>query len=409
VPLRDQFEMPSPDKIVTRAIHRAWPMSVMLADIGTAFRVQPLTAGGTATAQADSGRFIVTPGVYLLSAIGEVDPSSLTSPVANVALDEFHAPGTDALAPSVTSLAAPEYPAGADFTITARVVDSTQPDSVKLFLRPVAGPWYRGYGMTPTHGYEYAATVTDTRAAGPYEFVIVSYRGKSHITFPDNLPQQPWDWNYSGRPGWRVDLVDREALTLFDPLTDAARLTFTRIGDGGRRGLFSLERSGWGRGLMRFALPVDRNDWSPDDYTASLEIGARIRARAAALAVPQMLTVQLAGLHPDAILLVTLLEEDGTAWTAAIKATAGLTEQRIALADFSPGRGVSLPQGFPGQWNYWILPPAGRGGSGDRIRPERIARLQLSLRRELAGTFPRGEFGVRIGWIGLSELPPPAR
>lgn len=409
VPVRDPFELPSPDKIVTRAIHRAWPMTVLLPDLGTQFRVQPLTAATTVAAQADSGRFTVTPGVYLLSAVGELDPATLESPVAHLALDEFHAPPADELAPSVQSLAAPEYAAGRDFALSARVIDSTPPDSVKLFLRQVAGPWYRGYWMTPTSGYDYTATISDTRGAGPYEYVITTYRGKAHTTFPEAITQQPWDWNYNGRPGWRVDLVEREALTLFDPLTDATRLNFTRIGDGGRRGLFSLERSSWGGGLLRVALPVDRNDWSPEDYTASLEIGPRIRSRAEALAVPQMLTVQLAGLHADQILLVTLLEEDGTAWTASIRATAELTEQRIALSDFSPGRGVSLPQGFPGQWNYWIMPPVGRGGPGDKIRPARIARLQLSLRRELATGFPRGEFGFRIGWIGLSELPAAAR
>src|SRR6266550_895145 len=77
VPVRDPFEPPSPDKIVTRAISRAWPMTVALPDLGTTFTVQPITAGNSRTERAVAGRFTVTPGVYVLSATGPVDPATL--------------------------------------------------------------------------------------------------------------------------------------------------------------------------------------------------------------------------------------------------------------------------------------------------------------------------------------------
>src|SRR5207249_5242868 len=72
VPVRDPFEPPSPDKVVMRAISRAWPMTVTLPDLGGSFTVQPITAGNRGPARAVAGRFTVTPGVYLLSAAGSV-------------------------------------------------------------------------------------------------------------------------------------------------------------------------------------------------------------------------------------------------------------------------------------------------------------------------------------------------
>ncbi|MBA3895416.1 MAG: hypothetical protein H0X69_17325, partial [Gemmatimonadales bacterium] len=45
VPVRDPFEPPSPDKIVTRAIRRAWPMTVSIPDLGETFTVQPIAQG----------------------------------------------------------------------------------------------------------------------------------------------------------------------------------------------------------------------------------------------------------------------------------------------------------------------------------------------------------------------------
>jgi hypothetical protein len=65
------------------------------------------------------------------------------------------------------------------------------------------------------------------------------------------------------------------------------------------------------------------------------------------------------------------------------------------------GRGVLLPQGFPGEWNYWVGPAAGRGGPGDRLRLEHLERLQFSLRREEGVASRPGEYGVEVEWAAL--------
>jgi hypothetical protein len=55
-----------------------------------------------------------------------------------------------------------------------------------------------------------------------------------------------------------------------------------------------------------------------------------------------------------------------------------------------------LPEGFPGEWNYWLAAPAGRGGAGDAVRPADIERLQLSLRPD-GGSVP----AVEVEWVSL--------
>ena len=61
-----------------------------------------------------------------------------------------------------------------------------------------------------------------------------------------------------------------------------------------------------------------------------------------------------------------------------------------------------LPEGFPGEWNYWVGPAAGRGGSGDRPRLDRVERLQLSLRREQGVDIRPGTYGVEVESIVLT-------
>ena len=305
---------------------------------------------------------------------------------------------------SVESLAAPEYLAGRPAELRARVVDQTPPDSATLFIRPTAGGFYRGFAMRSAGGYEYAVSVPAAALReGPHEFVITLFRGDSARTFPHGLRATPTDWDFYGRASWKLDVVDTHTpLRLFTPRADAPRPAFTRIGDAGRRGLFRLALSGvTGQPVFHFELPVDASGWSPPDYTASLVIEDRIRARQETIGTAEGLRLRARGLSARQTLYLSLMEDDGTTWTAAVPVDSAWTEQTLPLSAFTASRGVLLPQGFPSDWSYWVGPAAGRGGSADRPKLDRLERLQLSLRREDDVTVKAGGYGVEVEWVSL--------
>jgi hypothetical protein len=223
------------------------------------------------------------------------------------------------------------------------------------------------------------------------------------VTFPGGVSGKPTDWDYGRNGNWTLDVVaENTPLRLFDPARDAPMLAFTRIGDAGRRGLFRLGMSGaTGRPVFHLELPVDQRGWSPPDYTASLVIKDRIEARREGLAATNSVRVRLRGLGAHQILHLTLMEDDGTCWSAAIPVDSNWREPSLPLAAFTLSRGVLLPEGFPGEWNYWVGPAAGRGGTGDHPRLTQVERLQLSLRREEGMTVTPGSYGVEIEWITL--------
>jgi hypothetical protein len=404
VPVRDPFEPPSPDKIVTRVIRRAWPMTLDLPDLGDTFTVQPITAGDSHTERAVGGRIVVTPGVYVLNAAGAVDAPNLPASLGRLGFAEYHAPAPDTLPPSVTLLAAPALLAGRDAELRARVVDRAPPDSVVLFIRSTVGPSYREYRMRPVGAYDYAATVpaSDLRE-GPHEVVITAFRGSAAVTFPAGLRRKPTAWDYHSRASWPLDVVGpRTPLRLFDAGSDAELLSFSRIGDAGRRGLFHVGLSGvTGRPVFHYALPVDSSGWSPPDYTASLVIRGRVRSRQETIAGAKAMRLRLRGLGPRQVLHVTLMEDDGTSWSAAVPVDSTWSEPSLSLADFTIGRGVLLPEGFPGEWNYWVGPAEGRGDRADRPRVDHLERIQLSLRREDDVVVPPGRYGVELEWVTL--------
>ena len=408
VPVADPFEAPNPEKIVTRVIRRSWPMTITLPDLGGAFTVQPIAEGNARTEKATDGRFTLTPGVYVLSAPGSlaVNASDLPAALGNVGFAEYHAPPPDSLPASVQSLAAPEYLAGRDAEIVARVAESVPCDSAALYIRPTAGGGsYRSFAMHRTHSYLYAAALPpgvlrEGGGGGPYEFVITLFRGRDAVTFPSGLHGRPTDWDYYGRRTWTFDVVrPRTSLRLFTPGVDAGRLAFTRIGDAGRRGLFRVSISAaTGQPVFHFALPVDSMGSSPPplDYTASLVIRDRIRARQETITSADQLVVRLRGLGPRQSLRLALMEDDGTTWSTTVTVDTTWRDHSLPLAAFTVGRGVLLPQGFPGEWNYWVGPAAGRGARGDGPRLDRVERLQLSLSREEGVPARPGSYGVEV-------------
>jgi len=404
VPVRDPFEPPNAAKIATRAISRAWPMTVVLPDLGNTFTVQPVTAGNPAATRAVAGRFTVRPGVYVLSANGAVERGSLPEHLGELGFGEYHAPPSDTLPPVVVPLAPPQLLAGRDAELRARVVADVPPDSVTLYLRPAAGFFWRPFPMLPAGGYDYAAVLPAAALReGPEEYVVTIRRGDSTVTFPAGVPERPTAWNYDGRAAWRVDAVGpRTPLVLFDPAEDASRLAFSRIGDAGRLGLFRLGLSeATGRPVFHLELPTHPNGDAVDDYTASLVVARRVQARSESIGAATAVRLRLRGLGPRQVLHVTLMEDDGTSWTAAVPVDSAWSERTVPLAGFAAGRGVLLPEGFPGEWNYWVGPAEGRGGPGDHPRLDHVERLQLSLRRDAGVRVTPGDYGVEVESVTL--------
>jgi hypothetical protein len=258
--------------------------------------------------------------------------------------------------------------------------------------------------MKAAHGYEYVATLpADDFPEGPYAWTVTAFRGGQPVTFPGGAPQRPTAWNFAEGDSWTLDIAGPGTpLRLFDAASDADSLSFTRIGDAGRRGRFRIGLSGaTRRPVLRYALPVEANGRGLPDYTASLVIKGRIDARREHLPRANAVKLRLRGLGPRQTLHVTLMEDDGTSWSVAAPVDSLWREISIPLSSFAAARGVLLPEGFPGEWNYWVGPAEGRAGAGDRPRLEHLERLQLSLRGSDDQPVEPDRYGVEIEWATL--------
>ncbi len=400
--VRDPFEQPRPDKIVSRLLYRNWPMQVALPDLGRGFTATPIKVpqdSAVSPRQADDGKVAVEPGVWLLSANAHVDRASLPAHIARVGFDEYHVNDPVSYPDDILSLAPAEFLTGNAIEIRVRVADTVLPDAVKLWLRRAGA---RSFGsaipMIRAQGNDYRADAGKLEP-GLYEYVASATTGNRSTTFPGNVAQLPGEWPYQSDSVWTFRMTPPGApLRLLDPKSDYSQLQFVRPHETVRSGLFDLVP---GEDAGEFALSLGVPDLgadTPDRYAAALYIGDAIGARGPDAARADTLHVRLRSSGGRAV-DVSLIEKDGAAWRASVVAKPDWSDIAIPLAALKISRSILIPTPFPGLWNYWREIPTGRGGKDDRIHVADVERLELTVNRAAGDRAAGNAVAIESVWL----------
>jgi len=384
--VRDPFEQPRPDQIVSRLLYRRWPMTLRLPDLGAQFFAAPIKVPSDPAAagrRAVNGQFPVEPGIWLLSRSEQVERGKLPAALSRVSLDEYHVNERLSYPDSVQSLAPKEFLAGAPVEIRALVADDGLPDEVQLWVRPAG---MRAFGapvpMKRARGNEYAGVLAPgVLMPGLYEYAVSVKTGDRTATFPGGLAQVPGEWPFHADALWSFRVTPASTpMRLLNPKKDYARLSFVRPGERYRQPFFQLAPAeAADESALSLMLP-DLGKDTPARYAAALFIGDVVAARAADAPRANSMDIKLQAVGGNAKTLeVVLIERDGAAWSTSVVAGKSWSTIRVPLENLHIARSIHIPSPFPGLWNYWRESPAGRGGSGDRIHVENLERLQLTV------------------------------
>jgi len=380
--VRDPFEQPQPDKVVSRLLYRSWPMTLRLPDLGSSFYVAPVTAA-TAARRATDKVFAVEPGVWLLSKSEGIDRATLPREINRVGIAEFHVNPRQSYPDFVQSLAPLEFPAGLGIELQVRVANDALPDEVRLWVRAAGTQSFgKPIAMERSHGNDYHAVLEPSAVPpGLYEFVVSTRSGERITSFPGGARGRPGAWPFLAEQTWTFRVTPAgTAMRLFNPREDYRQLSFVRPGEQYRDAFFRLTS---GENADESALTLDLPDLgrdTPQRYAAALYIGDVIAARASEAAHADSMLVKFrtdGGARKN--LDVTLVEKDGAAWTVSLPAAAAWSTVRVSLSTLRPTRSIHIPSPYPGLWNYWREAPVGRLGAGDHVQIGNVERLQLTV------------------------------
>ncbi len=378
VEVSDPFASRTKDITVSRLIKREWAMQIRLPDLTGSFQVLPLNNGNFHQSQAAKGRFLVKPGVFLLKATNKTTEVKLPEMIGGVGLREFACPAEIEAPLNILVTAQEEYPSNQRMKFTVAAVGPELPESVLLWIRPTGdtknSAKVRKFPMKHSGGYFYSASVPPgTFPVGPIEFWF-QIEGKSYgdaqFTRAD-MNSQVFQANIT---------APHAPMPLFEASKDTTHLDLSRAlqrpsGDALQAPVF------------RFQLP-EKSAQVPEELTASLYIGPRMEQRGKEIQKAAALVATVQADVGEALLHLTLVEKDGTAWSAPIRVTAESKAVVLPLAEMKTARWVILPQGFPGSATNWVTSTRKTG----RIDIRNVERLQFSLQK--AADAPGGPTGA---------------
>jgi hypothetical protein len=286
-------------------------------------------------------------------------------------LREFVCPQPPHLPAQILPRARKVYSADQPLIIGADVIDAAPPKSVIVHVRGGGSAAFKHFGMAAKRSYRWEATIpSGAVAADTIEYYFVAKTGSGEVCFPSETEKLP-----------TAQLVAPGApLTLFDAETDLQQLVFTRIGDGVRHGIFQRRRAADKEpAALRLFFPLSY-DRTLDDYTASIAVKDRMWDRRTHVGRARALQVRARSNQEGQEMYLTLVEVDGTSWSKRLTLSTNWEEQVVSVGVFKLARGVKLPLGFPGRWNYWLTPANGRGGPDDGPGLEAVEHFQISFR-----------------------------
>jgi hypothetical protein len=374
---KDPFEKMSPDKIVSRLIFRNHSMKINLPDLGSEFSITGVNEGNTTNESTINGGFVVKPGVYTLTKNGHKINNVPKKQIGGIPYEEYIVPPEENLPLDVVHKPAKTIYSDKQLIIKAEVIDEEKIDSVKLFIKP-KGSWFRSIDMKSENTYDYKVKLPqEFMQKGYLDYVISVYQGSNVTSFPSGLKKAPNDWDYYSNNSWNLEIIDKEqSLCVFSPKDDLTKLSFTRIGDGIRSGIFKLlPNEEDDNGVIKLKIPFDL-DKNLEDYSFSLYIGDKIDL----LSNPEQIKGFKINGKGKGNAYITLIESDGTPWTTKIPFNSEWGGNIVRVSDFKIGKGIMLPQGFPGNWNYWQFPSGQRGSKNDSLNISKVEKLQVSMR-----------------------------
>ena len=90
---------------------------------------------------------------------------------------------------------------------------------------------------------------------------------------------------------------------------------------------------------------------------------------------------------------------DNTTGNIIVDAFSGVGGSAIGFA--LKGKSVMLPQGFPGNWNYWSNPVISNESENDEIDISKVEHLQISIRNSSGSD---SEHGIEISSVSIKTL-----
>lgn len=338
-------------------------MGVNLPDLGKSFSVTGVNEGNNYTATSTGGRFVITPGAYILAAKPVTD-GIRKAKIGVITANEFYAPMETNKNFYFLQNAPAQVSERQPIEVTVKIISPVTPIK-SLVLQPyIIG--FRGkiilssvpIPMEKTDGYQYKVTIPDTLVRPgilTYHIITESVTGKTTI-YPGGFTGSTSDWEYYNPETYSVRVMPAMSeLQLFNPENSNQVVTFS----GNSRYGSTIVPSGIaGESTLKFSegkykITQERLNTSGMICVIQNYIGNIINGITRNQGNYTQLMVYGKASGKPVNIEVTLINKDGNAYIAKTTLSADQSSQVINLKDFTEGRMFLLPRPYPVFLPYW--------------------------------------------------------
>ncbi|MFD1257533.1 cellulase family glycosylhydrolase [Mucilaginibacter terrae] len=354
--MRDPFERPSP---LREAVHIEWHtqfMQIKLEDIGDTFQIKGINTGNTNLTTANGGRFLVSPGTYIITKKGiSLGKQFNTAKINNtIGLYEFVAPQPLSHETNLTHTPPAEITAGKPYTVNVKVINLDSTAKVSLHVNQYIGRPL-SIEMKKVTPYDYTAIIPATAVVtGHLQYHIIVDKGSgNYIVYPGAHQGDPQKWDYLNNDYWKTYIAAAKGyITLFNPLTDQAAVNPYFPNYNRNAGLRWVSGYGTGNIISRMVAPALGND---EVMGLQLYIGDKLKSRLTEISGFTKLVIRARVTNGDsAKIRLALTQTDASCYAAYTHLNAECKTIEIPLSQLKPDSSLILPRPYPGFLPLWF-------------------------------------------------------
>lgn len=375
-------------------------MEINLDDLGGAFAIKPLNDGNEHQPEVSAGKFMIRPGVYLLTKTGIKTGWDARDTWGNIKLHEFYAPATTVDKTYLVHQKANVAFAGEPFSIEAQVI-SPGPD-ITVQVQVTSGRNWKLIDMERKNGSTYTALIPQDQMSKGFLTYYILVKSKDKVeTFPAGKPGLPYHWDFYDRNPYTVRVIEKnQPMYLFHAQEDWAGLSFTRWSRDSK--LVPTDEYNESEFQIRINALFRQDEENLNgpvihDYSARYYVNEKINHLRGYLSGKKTLVIKSRSLDAEPKpVQVALITKDGKAYGKVIVFGTAMQEIEIPLSELAPVKLVTMPRPYPTFLPYYFF-----NKTDSPLNIEDIEGIQISVGPGLPETGLANPHGIGIVRIML--------
>lgn len=353
-------------------------MEIKLKNLSSNFNIKPLNDGNMYLPKITDGKFMVSPGTYLITKAGVKNKWKASDTWQNIKLNEFQAPESSVDKTYLIHENVDFATADTPYTIEAKVIS---PDTALTVQVQVTSEYnWKLIDMKRKDGFNYTAEIPRDQMNKGFLTYYIYVKSRNKVeTFPAGKSGFPYDWDFYDRTPYKVRVIEKEQpIYLFNAQEDWSDLSYSWWSKESK--LIPTDQINESEYQINVNKLFKKDNENLNgkviyDYTVKYYVNDKISHLRKQLPEKKTLIIKARSINSETeTIQVAIVTKDGTAYGKQIEIGKGLKEYEIPIIELEKVKTITMPRPYPSFLPYYFI-----SKSEKPINIEDIESIQISI------------------------------